>query len=197
MRVELASTECFGQARIRRFCAARPRPKGAGLAEPQDAYGQPGLKGEVVVKRMALVLLLLFPLLSCGQSAKLEVKDAWTRDTIGRTANAAIFMVITSQRSDRLIGAATPIAEKTDLMTITGGNGAMEMKYLKGIDIPANKPVSLNSSGLHVWLADLKQPLRAGQTFPLFLKFEKAGQRRVVVSVISPAAAPPMSGMRM
>jgi copper(I)-binding protein len=149
------------------------------------------------VRRLALVLLLSFPLLSCGQSTKLEVKDAWTRDTIGRTVNAAIFMVITSQRADRLIGAATPIAEKTDLMTITGGNGAMEMKYLKGIDIPAKKPVSLNSGGLHVWLAHLKQPLRAGQTFPLFLKFLKGGQRRVVVSVISPVASPPTSRMTM
>ena len=149
------------------------------------------------MRRLALVLLLLYPLLSCGQSANLEVKDAWTRDTIGRTANAAIFMVITSQRDDRLIGASTPIAQKTDLMTITGGNGAMEMKYLKGIDILANKRVSLNSGGLHVWLANLERPLRAGQTFPLFLNFEKAGQRRVTVSVISPAAAPPMSRTQM
>ena len=149
------------------------------------------------MRRLALVLILLFPLLSCGRSAKLDVKDAWTRDTIGRTANAAIFMTITSEQADRLIRASTPIAKKTDLMTISDGNGAMEMKFLKGIDIPANEPVSLNSGGLHVWLADLKLPLRAGQTFPLFLKFEKAGQRRIIVSVISPAAAPPMSRMQM
>ena len=159
--------------------------------------GRSGLKGRVGVRRLALILLLLFPLLSCGQSTKLEVRDAWTRDTVGRAANAAIFMGITSQRADRLVGASTPIAQKTDLMTIAGGNGAMEMQYVQGIDIPANKPVSLNSGGLHVWLADLKQPLRAGQTFPLFLKFEKAGQRQVTVSVIRPAAAPPMSGMKM
>lgn len=149
------------------------------------------------MRRLALVVLLLFPLLSCGQSANLDVKDAWTRDTVGRTANAAIFMVITSQQADRLVGASSPIAKKTDLMTIAGGNGAMEMRYVQGIDIPANKPVSLNSSGLHVWMANLKQPLRAGQTFPLFLKFEKAGQRQITVSVIAPAAAPPMSAMQM
>jgi copper(I)-binding protein len=71
----------------------------------------------------------------------------------------------------------------------------MEMKYVQGIDLPAGTPVSLNSGGLHVWLADLNQPLKAGQSFPLTLKFEKAGERKVVVSVIKPAAAPPMSGM--
>jgi len=73
----------------------------------------------------------------------------------------------------------------------------MEMRYLKGIDIPANTPVSLNPGGLHLWLADLKQPLHAGQTFPLFLEFEKAGQRRVIVTIIKPAAAPPVSGRQM
>jgi copper(I)-binding protein len=55
------------------------------------------------------------------------------------------------------------------------------MQYLEGIDIPADTPVSLDPSGLHVWLAHLHQPLRAGQSFPLILEFEKAGQRRIVV----------------
>jgi copper(I)-binding protein len=71
----------------------------------------------------------------------------------------------------------------------------MTMQYLDGIDIPANTPVSLNPTGLHVWLADLNQPLEAGQTYPLTLKFEKAGARQVTISVIKPAEAPPMSSM--
>jgi copper(I)-binding protein len=152
-------------------------------------------KGEIVVRRLAFALFLLFPIVACVQPAPLEVKDVWARDTIGSTANAAVFMTISSPTPDRLIAASTPIAKKTDLMTMAGGSGAMEMKYLKGIDIPANRPVSLNSGGLHVWLADLNEPLKAGQSFPLFLTFEKAGQRQVTVTIIKPAAAPPMSGM--
>jgi periplasmic copper chaperone A len=69
------------------------------------------------------------------------------------------------------------------------------MKYLDAIDIPANTPVSLNPTGLHVWLAGLNQPLRAGETFPLALEFEQAGERQVIVTIIEPAAAAPMSGM--
>lgn len=143
------------------------------------------------MSRFVFALLLLFPILSCSQPAGLEVENAWTRDTVGGTANAAVFMVISSPTSDRLIGASTPVAKKTDLMTMVGGSGAMEMKYLKAIDIPAGTTVSLNPSGLHVWLAELYQPLKAGQTFPLTLKFEKAGERRVIVSTIQPAEAPP------
>ena len=145
--------------------------------------------------RLAFALLLSLPVAACQQSAPLEVKQVWTRDTVGGTANAAIFMTIRSPSPDRLVSASTPVARKTDLMTMQGGSGAMEMTYLKGIDIPANLPVSLNPTGLHVWLAGLNQPLKAGQTFPLTLKFEKAGERQVTVSIIKPAAAPPMSGM--
>jgi periplasmic copper chaperone A len=129
--------------------------------------------------------------LSCTHPTGPEVTDAWTRDTVGRTTNAAVFMTITSRTPDRLIATFAPIAKETDLMTMAGGSRAMEMTYVQGIDIPANRPVSLNPTGLHVWLAGLNQPLRAGQSFPLLLKFKKAGQRRVTVSVIAPAAPPP------
>jgi copper(I)-binding protein len=136
---------------------------------------------------------------SCGRRANssLEVKDVWARGTVGSSANAAVYMTITSQNPDRLVAASTPVANKTDLMTMEGGSSAMAMKYLKAIDIPANKPVSLNLSGLHVWLAGLQQPLKAGQTFPLTLTFEKAGQREVTVSIIKPGEASPMPAMRM
>lgn len=143
------------------------------------------------MKRLALALILLFPMLSCSRPAPLEVENAWTRDTVGGTANAAVFMTISSRTPDRLIGASTPVAKKAELMTMVGGSSAMEMKYLKTIDVPAGTAVSLNPSGLHVWLAELNEPLMAGQTFPLTLQFEKAGERRVTVSIIRPAEAPP------
>jgi copper(I)-binding protein len=76
-------------------------------------------------------------------------------------------------------------------MTMEGGSGSMAMTYLEAIDIPANETVSLDPTGLHVWLAGLQQPLRAGETFPLLLTFENAGERQVIVSIIGPAAAPP------
>ena len=147
------------------------------------------------MRRLAFALFLSLPVVACTQAAPIEVKDIWARDTVGSAANAAVFMTIGSPTADRLVSASSPIAKKTDLMTMQGGNGAMAMTYVNGIDIPANRPVSLNPAGLHVWLADLKQPLEAGHSFPLTLRFEKAGERQVTVSVIKPAAAPPMSGM--
>lgn len=140
---------------------------------------------------LSLALLLALPPAACSKPVGVEVKSAWTRDSAGRMANAAVFMTLRSGTPDRLISASTPVAHKTDLMTMTGGSSAMEMTYVKGIDVPANTPVSLNAGGLHVWLANLKQPLKAGQTFPLTLNFEKGGAREVSVSVIGAADAPP------
>ena len=147
------------------------------------------------MKRSAIALFTLLAVLSCAQPASLEVKDGWMRETVGGSATAAVFMTISSPTADRLVAASTPVAKKTDLMTMEGGTDAMQMTYLKGIDIPASTPVSLNPRGLHVWLAGLNRPLKAGENFPLTLRFEKAGDRRVTVTVISPAAAPPAPGM--
>ena len=147
--------------------------------------------------RFAFALCLSLAAATAAHAAALEVKNLWTRATIGNPVNAAVYMTITSRHTDRLVAASTPVASKTDLMTMAGGNGTMEMTYLKGIDVPANKPVRLNATGLHVWLDGLKRPLKAGETFPLALTFAKAGRREVSVTVIKPSAAAPMPGMRM
>lgn len=149
------------------------------------------------MRKVTSALAPLLVLAACGQPAEVEIDNAWTRDTVGRTGSAAVFMTITSPSRDRLVAASTPAARKTDLMTMEAEGGAMAMTYLDAIDIPAGEPVNLDPSGLHVWLADLHQPLEAGQTFPLVLEFEQAGQRRVIVSIIEPAAAAPMPGMAM
>lgn len=145
------------------------------------------------MKRPAFALFLLAPLAACQQAATLEVKDAWARDTIGGTGAAAVYMTITSPGADRLTGASSPAAARTDLMTMTSKDGAMGMDYVKAIDLPAGTPVSLDPKGLHVWLEDLKQPLKAGESVSLTLRFEKGGERQVSVKVV--AADAEMPGM--
>ena len=106
-------------------------------------------------------------------------------------------MTITSQAEDRLVAASTPIADKTDLMTMKDESGAMAMAYVERIDVPAGEAVSLNPGGLHVWLEELEEPLKAGHTFPLVLEFENGGKQEIEVTVIAPTAAAPMPGMEM
>jgi copper(I)-binding protein len=149
------------------------------------------------MRKLILAVLLGLSIASCARPAAIEIKDAWMRETVGSAANAAVFMTVSSSSDDRLISASTPAAKRTDLMTMRGDGSTMEMIYLKGVDIPAGKPVKLNAGGLHIWLADLTKPLKAGDSVPLVLRFEKAGQRQLTVPVVKAAAAPPMSGMAM
>ncbi|MEO5775027.1 MAG: copper chaperone PCu(A)C [Sphingomicrobium sp.] len=136
-------------------------------------------------------LLFALAVASCTQATPVEVTNVWARDSAGRTTNAAVFMTIRSRTADRLVAASTSRATTTDLMTMQTANGAMRMVYVEGFDVPAGTPVQLNSSGLHVWLEGLRQPLKAGESFPLTLKFAKAGERLVDVRTIGAADAPP------
>ena len=151
------------------------------------------------MRPLAFVLpLLLFPLTACSQQpAPLAVEEPWTRDTAGGTANAAVFLTITSPTADRLVAASTPVAARTDLMTMERAGDAMAMVYVDDIDLPAGVPVRLSPAGLHVWLDGLARPLAAGESFPLALEFERAGRREVSVSVIAPAAPAPGAKMEM
>ena len=147
------------------------------------------------MNRLIFALLLLFPLVACAEPPSVEVRNAWTSATVGDQASAAVFMTLASPTGDRLVAASTPVAGKTDLMTMRIEADTMTMDYVEDIELPANTPVSLDAAGLHIWLAGLRQPLRSGESFPLTLEFEKAGRREVRVAIMAPAAAPPMPDM--
>ena len=53
--------------------------------------------------------------------------------------------------------------------------------------------MTLKPGAVHVMLQGLKEPLRAGQSFPLTLDFAKAGKREVMVAVEKAGAMAPAS----
>ena len=147
----------------------------------------------LLFKTLTVVISFIIVGAASAQMDELEVKDAWARATPSKATTGAVYLSIMSPIPDRLISASAPVANKVDLMTIDSRGGMMKMRYVDAIDVPANKAVVLNPDGLHVWLAGLKQPLKAGNSFPLTLTFEKAGQREVIVSVLQAGARGPMN----
>jgi len=67
----------------------------------------------------------------------------------------------------------------------------MKMRPIAGIDIPPGQAVTLAPGGLHIMLEGLAKPLKAGQSFPLTLTFDKAGTRTVNVAVEKVGATGP------
>lgn len=110
--------------------------------------------------------------------------------TLAGTSNGSVHFTIVNKgpQADRLVAADAAAAEKTSLHTHTMENGVMKMREIDGIDIPAGGTVQLKAGGLHVMLIGLKTPLKEGDSFPMTLSFQKAGQTTVQVHVSGNAA---------
>jgi len=129
-----------------------------------------------------------------AQPAQLEVNNAWARATAGKADTGVAYVAIQSPTADRLMSLSTPAAKKAELHTMSMQGMVMKMRPLSELDIPARQPVTLKPGGDHIMLMGLNQPLRAGQTFPLTLDFEKAGSRTVTVTVEKAGATAPGAG---
>ncbi len=121
------------------------------------------------------------------------VEHAWARATVAVVKTGAAYFTITGHgAADRLLSATTPVAERAELhMTGNDGN-VMRMRPVDGLAVPATGAVTLDPGGYHLMLVGLRQPLVAGQHFPLALTFQNAGAMRVEVVVEAAGAARPM-----
>jgi periplasmic copper chaperone A len=143
------------------------------------------------MKYLAFAAGLVMASAVLAQPAQLEVNNAWARATPGKAENGAAYVTIQSPTADRLVSASTPVAKQAELHTMSMQGMVMKMRPIAGLDIPVGQPVTLKPGGEHIMLMGLNKPLRAGETFPLTLDFEKAGPRTVNVTVEKAGATGP------
>ena len=146
--------------------------------------------------RLLLAFALLLPV--AAEAADLTVTDAFSRATPGAGPGVAYLTIHGGDAPDRLLSARSPRAAHVSLHTMLMQGTVMRMRELDGIDVPAGATVTLGPDApLHLMLDGLTQPLHAGETVPLVLTFEHAGERRVEARVGGPGAAsmPGMPGM--
>jgi copper(I)-binding protein len=127
---------------------------------------------------------------SAAAHAQVKVETPWARPTVQGQMAGGGFLRLQSAQADRLVGGSTPAAGRVELHTMKMEGDVMRMRQLDAIELPAGKPVALEPGGLHLMLMDLKAPLKAGDSFPLTLEFEKAGKVKVDVKVQAGAPAP-------
>lgn len=118
----------------------------------------------------------------------LTIVEAWARATPVKTGAAYISVRNDGDTADRLTGVSSDVAQMTHLHQSKEENGVMQMRPVDGIDLPPHATVTLKPGGNHVMLMGLANSLKAGDTFPLALTFEKAGAVTVTVEV-RPAGA--------
>lgn len=92
--------------------------------------------------------------------------------------------------ADRLLSASADVSQSVQLHSMAMEGDVMRMRQVEGIELPAGQKVELKPGGLHIMFVGLKAPLKAGDKFPMTLKFEKAGEVKVQVSVEAGGTAP-------
>ncbi|MDR3531896.1 MAG: copper chaperone PCu(A)C [Rhodopila sp.] len=131
-----------------------------------------------------LLLPALLVLVAAGNAAQIQVDHPWARASAGDAKTGAAYLTITDQgQPDKLIGASTPVAATAEVHETMANMGMMTMRATTGIALEPGKPVALAPGGYHVMLMGLKAPLKAGDNFPLTLRFEHAPPVTVTVNV--------------
>ena len=139
---------------------------------------------------LALSLLFAAPMAQACETftiGDISVQNAWSRASIGTGRPAVLYLEITNNgtKDDALLGLTTPAASMPMLHETTVTDGVAAMPHAASIPIPAGKTVALSPGGFHGMLMGLTDPLVEGQTFPITLTFEQAGNLDVTVDILS------------
>lgn len=124
----------------------------------------------------------------------LQLNGPFTRATLPNAPVAGGFFTIvnTGTEDDRLVSAASDIARETQIHEMALEGDVMRMRQLAdGIPIPAGQTVVLAPGGYHIMFMGLNRALSEGETVPVTLKFEKAGEVLLDLHVEAVAADAP------
>jgi copper(I)-binding protein len=142
--------------------------------------------------RAAIALLLLAAVLAPPAHAHshkkrtLEIVHPWTTAMVEeRVVNVAVYMKLKngSRAPERLLSAATPLADKVELIAPKAVGAVRLPTPASALTIPARGELVLGPDGARILLSGFKRRLDAYDSFELTLVFEKAGRMVVEVTV--------------
>lgn len=129
----------------------------------------------------------------------LKVDGAYAFAATAGARSAAAFLTISYPPStdgsvpDRLMSVETPVAGRSEIHTVLIEDDVMMMRRVEAFPLPPMGNISFSPQGPHIMMMELRQALTVGDSFPLILRFEKAGPVEVAVQVRAvsdmPAAA--------
>lgn len=107
----------------------------------------------------------------------------------GQPGGAYMTLENAGKAADKLVAASSPIATSVQIHSMSMDGNIMRMREVANIELPPGAKLAMKpGDGYHLMLLGLKQPLKAGDKFPLILTFEKAGKVEVSVWVEDKAA---------
>jgi copper(I)-binding protein len=123
----------------------------------------------------------------------LTIQHAWSRATIGADRPGVFYVEITNggDEDDALTSIATPAAGMPMLHETVVTDGVASMPHAMSMPVPAGATSKLGPGGFHGMLMGLTAALKEGESFPVTLTFERAGEVTVDVEVVSMRAEGP------
>ena len=135
----------------------------------------------------ALIATAMVPRANEFKLGAIAIGHPYARATVaGQPAGGGYLKLENKGDADRLLSASAGVAGSVELHTMSMDGDVMRMRQVDSIALPAGKTVDLKPGGLHIMFMGLKAPLKAGDSFPMKLKFEKAGEVTVNVKVEAP-----------
>ena len=113
----------------------------------------------------------------------LKIDDVWARTGQPGQVSAAYMEIKNKGDADKIVSANCDCAKATELHDVKMVDGTMKMVQIPAMDIPANGELKLKPGAYHIMLIGLNRPLVAGETLPIKVKFEKAGEVTVEAKV--------------
>ena len=130
----------------------------------------------------------------------LTITGAFTRAMLPKAQVAGGYLVIENKGSapDRLLGGSPAAAKVVQVHQMKMEGDMMKMSEVEGgLEIPAGGKAELTPGGYHIMMMGVGTPFKEGECLELTLKFEKAGDVPVVLSVGGTAAATAPEGHDM
>jgi hypothetical protein len=126
------------------------------------------------------------------RAGDLVISQPWSR-AAGQGGQGAGYLGIANRGGapDRLMGASSPAADRVELHTHIREGEVMRMREVPSIELPPGQTVTLQPGGLHLMLVRLAQPLRQGETVPVTLRFERAGEVTLDFAILAAGARGP------
>ena len=138
---------------------------------------------------IAATTFTLAALLTLPAQSQTRVTDAWVRGTVAEQKATGAFMQLTSVAGGTLVSVSSTAAGVVEIHEMKMEGSTMQMRAIRGLDLPAGKAVALKPGSYHMMLLDLKAPLVAGSTVDLTLVVEGKNGKRETVRVKAPVRA--------
>ena len=144
-----------------------------------------------VFKRVSAALWLTLSAGAAGaheyQVGPIRIDHPYARSTVaGQPTGGAYMSFANAGAGDRLLSASADVATSVELHEMKMEGDVMKMRQVDGIELGGGKTVELRPGGYHVMFVGLRAPLKEGASFPMKLRFEKAGEVTVEVKIEAP-----------